>query len=418
MSDTFAIATSRVVPAESPTAPGRGAGRWAAAKSTVLLGAIEPACLGILLLLVACGGDTHNAADTAQRDDVVRLSRSQSFRGDSDLGRYELLGARDVARLSLRLVRTVPLGTTDLETPASIPRAKIAPRSIVVVDEAARRLRAYSRLGRSLFSVPIGAGGAGLRSAVALAYSGDTIFVLDIDEKQGVVTLDSTGHRLGSLPIRVSSSTVDYVAGDSGSLVATIMTDRGILDDTAGIVSIVDREGHARTLGCAPDPLYRESVKNAGLFQYFRFFGVSTLGRRTYCRQPITPVVQILDEHGRPLGTLRRAPPFYKRPPDVSKANPTNKTLLVTFRSQWTEHTRFFPYEAGFVSFYTVYDANAGRDRYFLFACDSASGTARCRSAESPGMPLDFIAPDTLIVVEPLHGPRDIQKVNFYHVQR
>jgi hypothetical protein len=338
------------------------------------------------------------------------------YGGDLDASAYEPMRASDLVPIFLDRVRTVPLGADPIRTPASVARAKITRRGIVVIDEAARMVREYSKVGEPSFVIPIGSeAGSNLKSPVALASRGDTLLVLDLDPNRGITAFDTSGREIANTPVKVPASTVDYVVTQDAYVVATIADTKEIADGAGVILWAVEKNGDATAFGCAPDSLYRRSIKNTGLFQLFRFFGVSSAGEQTFCRQPLSPVVHILDAKTRSVALLRRAPPFYQRPGDIPQT--MNNVVVSKFRSTWTEHARFFPRARGFISVYTTFDSQIGRDKHLLFACDSTSGATRCGTRESPGMPLDFLSPDTLVIVEPLKGSRDVQRISFYRIR-
>jgi hypothetical protein len=367
--------------------------------------------LAVLLLGGSCGG--REAANVA-RDAPVESTFAYAAEA-ADRGRFDVMNESELVPLTLSLVQVVALGTAG-RSPASVPRALIGTARIIVVDEASRTLVAFKRSGAPDVTIPIGSGeGSRLRSPIALSIGGDTIRVLDLDPARGIVTFDGEGHEIASSALGIPSSTVDFVAVGPNVLVATIAEDSVIAAGKGGIIWSVNPKGEARPLGCTADPIYQHSLERTGLFRMFRFFGVAVSGGRVFCRQPVTPVVHILDPTTRAIHLLRRAPPFYRRAAD--RPETTNSVSVNQFRATWTEHMRFYPQKRGFVSVYGSFDRATGRDIYQLFACDSSSGTARCGVSESPGMPLDLLLPDTLVVALPLARAHDVQRLGFYRLK-
>jgi hypothetical protein len=347
---------------------------------------------------------------------AVAGTATATYSGDQEaaIAPYGVMAEKDMVPLRLDRVGQISLGRSAAESPASVERVKIGETMIMVVDEAGRRIRTFGRDGRLVANLAIDSTPKrDHRSPVALAARGDSMFVLDLDQSRGVTAYDGQGHRLFQFPIRLNVSTVDYAVDGQSSVVASMGKDDDILNRRRGLLWTVERDGGSRLIGCVPDPLYRTSLQGDQLFQLFRFFGVAIGYGKVYCRQPVSPVVQMLGLDGRSLGVLRRAPPFYMRPPDISQRN-ANKPTMDAFRAKWTEHAYFFPRSKGFLSSYTTFDLKNGRDRHLLFACDSATGPTRCGTSELAGRPADFIAPDTLVVVEPIEHADDLQRLGFY----
>lgn len=334
-----------------------------------------------------------------------------------DIGRFTQLSEGQAEHRELRLITTVPLGGRPEDTPASVSRGRISKNRIYISDQAGRRIRVYDRLGRSLFTLPTRRSGPGeIHNPVGLALREDTLVLVDIDPKRGLTAIDSAGRVAYQRPLRVGSSTVGVTSLGNDIAVATILLDADIVQGKGGFIHVVDDKGTSKAVGCAPDPLYRESLRAGGLYELFRFTGVSTDGDLLYCRQPITPVVQVLSPRGDVDHVIRIAPPFYRRGPDVPQSG--NQMVLDRFRGTWWEHAHFFPLSPGFVAFYATYDTLTQQTRHRIFGCRGAGNTQDCYVADVPGSPIDVIAPDTLVVSRPLGRVGDVQQLAFYGLPR
>jgi len=326
---------------------------------------------------------------------------------------YEVTPASEVVPLKTEMLRSIPLGTNARETPIGVSRVWMTGDRIAVLDEAGRTIRGYNRGGTALFSSAFGRGtGVDVREPVALAMRSDTTFILDLDGR--IAALSADGRQTNVMRTGLPSSTVDYVPDGDGFLIATIAKDSAIASGSAAIVWRVTRDARREVVGCHPDDLYRTSIGHKGMFQAFRFFGVSASKDLVYCRQPLTPLVQIVDTRTKATQYLRRAPPFYRRPSDIPET--MNQARVNDLRAQWTEHARFIPLPSGFVSFYTTFDGKDGRDRYLMFMCDSTSGATRCGTAEVPQPPLAFLAPDTLVTASGITASSVVRALSLYRV--
>lgn len=326
---------------------------------------------------------------------------------------YELMSASEVVPLRTEMLGSIHLGASHGETPIGLSRVSVSDSRITVLDEAGRTIRGYTRSGRLLFTTGFGRqSGLDLREPVAVAVQSDTTLVLDLDGN--IAVLNALGHQTKLTRTRLPSSTVDYVINADTFIIATITKDSAIASGSAAILWRVLPDGGHEILGCHPDKLYSASITQKGMFQAFRFFGVSAVEQFVYCRQPLTPLVQIVDTRTKSTRYLRRAPPFYKRPADIPET--TNQARVDDLRSRWTEHARFIPLPSGFVSFYTTFDKKNGRDRYLIFMCDSASRRAQCGTANLEDQPLDFLPPDTLLVANSKTSPPALKALSVYRI--
>jgi hypothetical protein len=293
--------------------------------------------------------------------------------------------------------------------------AKLTDSGIAVIDPASRRLRFYTRSGSSLASLKFDSGIVRHTSPIGVQSHGDTLFIVDIDSRRGIIAYDMKGQRV--LGIRQSIPGVTAIVTLAGHrIVSSIPMEKDVVSRRAAVLWRVGADSILEQFGCVPDSLLRSSLQERTAYALFRFTGVSADEQRVYCRQALTPVIQIFRADGTPDGFLHRAPPFYRRGP-APRESGLDDAARERFRATWTEHAAFFPMRSGFVSLYWTYDANAKLDRRLLFACDSATGPTRCGIGELRGNPVDFLAPDTLVVAEPLDSAKAVWRLGLYVVR-
>lgn len=306
--------------------------------------------------------------------------------------------------------REVQLGEGKAASSANISRVIATGEGFFVIEGGAPAVVHYDRKGRHRFTIAIAPGKAGkLKTPRALAYRGDTLFVLDLDYRRGIAMFDGVGAHIGTIDLQVGSSAFDLSASPTSLAIATIAQDAEIRDGAATMLWFVSAGRAVRDGKCAPDPIYQRSLEQRGFFELFRAVGVSSFGGRTYCRQPVSPVVQVFSDDGAPMESIRLAPPFYVRGPDAPQS--MNQLMVDRFSATWTEHRNFFPFQDGFVSVYSNFDTLTSTRRYRLFRCAGVSGPdPRCAVGSITDVPLDFLAPDTLLVLrateDPLAPPR------------
>lgn len=362
-----------------------------------------------VLLAIGCNGP----GDAGRRGASEASTRPVA--ANADLGRFDRIPESAVHPLGMQLIATVRLGNSAANTPAAVDRLKMSSNRIYVLDEPGRAVRAYDRRGAPIFTLPTGRTGARqLDTPVGLALRGDTLLLVDIDPRRGLSVVASSGVILRQVPLEVGSTTVGVAPAGERTAVATIVASADISSGRGRLIHVVNDSGVSVASGCTPDPLYVTSVRRAGLFAMFRFTGVTASDGRLYCRQPVTPAIQVLGSRGELVSIIRAAPPFYRRGTDVPQSS--NQVVVERFRSTWWEHQYFFPLRGGFVSVYSKYDTSAADSRYRLFGCTSAGTPDDCFAADAPGVPLDLIAPDTLVVSRPLSRVGGIQELAIYEL--
>jgi hypothetical protein len=317
--------------------------------------------------------------------------------------------------MTLQQRRITLLGSDVGSTAASVATARIGGSAIAVVDAAGRLLRVYDRDGRPRYTVSIGAGPtAKMRVPHAIALVGDTVWALDISPKRGLAVVIPPGDTVQQMALPATSSTYDIAPVGGNLAIAVVQPTRA--NNVLPIVQVVTRRGQVVGNGCQLDPRYHKSDEKQGIIGMFRGMGVTTFNARLYCRQAITPIVQVLDSVGRALGSISVAPPFYHAPTDAPSS--MNVATVNKFRSSWWEHRQFFPTATGFVSIYASYDSMSQNNRYRAFACDSAAGIRKCGVADVPGTPIEFLPPDTIVTAMPRTKATERQAIAFLTIPR
>lgn len=366
---------------------------------------------------VVCAAVLSGCADASGGRDTVSRSQGAAAVTDTTIFAFSAMPSDSVQQVTLPRIGGVRLGSDSGSTPARVGRIAFHGDRILVIDGAIDGIRAYDRSGAPLFTITPDADGASrFRDPRGLAVLGDTLFIVDMTPAVGLAAFDMEGRHLRTRSLDIESSIVDLAPARGHLAVATIMRDEDLRGGAANVVRVVSTDGTVVAGGCPSDPIYSESVRRAGLLQLFRGTGVSASGGVIYCRQPLSPVIQLLGEDGRRAGVVAIAPPFYARTADVPET--LNQVTIDHFRTRWTEHSQFYPLESGFVSIYTSYDVEAGANVYRVFTCDTTGLRRRCATAIAPGKPAGLLAPDTLVVQEPLSERQSIRVLGFYRIRR
>jgi hypothetical protein len=329
---------------------------------------------------------------------------------------YDIVPQAALVPLRFQRVALIPLGNSPADSPAAIGSVRVTDSAVVVIDPASRRLRFFSRAGALRAAVPFDSAGLTRHTAPTQVESlGDTVFVVDLDMRRGIVAYDVRGRRVTRISTPLPATTDVAPIGEQ-RIVSVMPKEEDVTGRRAAVLWRLAANGATAPLGCIPDSLLRSSMQKRTSYSTYRFTGVATDGRRLYCRQALSPVIQIFLADGTPDGMLHRAPPFYRRGPGVSLRG-LDDAGMEAFRATWTEHGRFFPMPSGFVSLYGTFDPKARLDRQLLFACDSSAGSTKCGVSELKGNPMDFRAPDTLIVAEPAESAQAVQRLGLYVVR-
>jgi hypothetical protein len=168
-------------------------------------------------------------------------------------------------------------------------------------------------------------------------------------------------------------------------------------EDGWNTVFLFDRRGHGIGQGCELPAEYPNSFRRDRMLGHAQFGAVRALKDELFCSFAGTPVIQVMDTLGRSIRQLRVAPPIYEAPPDAPFD--MNRQATLHFLASYTAHADFYPFDSGFVSFYSRFDWGSQRFRYWAFVCRVSPTTqARCGLANLPGKPILAIALDSVLV--------------------
>lgn len=326
---------------------------------------------------------------------------------------YTQLPLDSARELLVTRVHTIALGTAN-STPKGISSLRAAPAGgFVLLDGISRSVRWYERSGRerrevSWQDIPE------ISRPIALTVDGDKVFVVDVDPRRGAARLDSLGHTDLRVAPRLATSISDVVPRPSEFVFAAILEKTSVAAGRAHVLAWTRANGDTIRTACAPEAVYRNSAKRDGMYALFVAAGVRVFNGLVFCRQPASPVVQVYDTLGALRTVLRVAPPFYRRPADVHAS--MNPQRVDQFRSTFTEHLGFWPHDQGFISVYSQFDLTRGTTVYRLFSCDSYESPTVCGTAETDYQPVDFIAPDTLVAIDPTESGQNARAVSLLRV--
>ena len=303
--------------------------------------------------------------------------------------------ATDVVSLQLTPIGRISLATHADSTPEQISQVVRVSDTYWVLDTRKRRIELFDHAGKRSASIQASdVDTAGLIDPRRFAIARDTLFVLDGAYLDRIAKFDQTGRALAYQRIRNSDVLTDIVVRNGTTYAATALSSA---NTGQGMVRQFQNQTEERTIsGCPRDPRFVESRDKGGILKVFSFVTLSVLGDKLYCAQRITPVVESMSLDGTPAGQVAFAPPFYVAPQDRKMT--TNIRTLNAYAATWTALQQFHPLRAGFVQVYAVFDSVAGTQRHRLFACDTSGVRLRCGESMSPGRPVYFGAPDTLIV--------------------
>lgn len=335
--------------------------------------------LATLLLLSSCDSEERRAA----KSEVGRLDSSQ------------------VAALVLDSAGAIPLRGAGKDAAVEVTSLQATSHALYVIDEGAQAVRKYDRSGRLVFSVPSGRKSGGpLVSPEALAVRGDSLFVMDMKPSRGITILGTDGKVIGHVNVPSPASLATLAPTATGFAVTSIGLESSVVEGTATFLWTLGADGSVQPVGCSPDPIYAVSLRKRGFLGLFRNVGVSVNESRLYCRQPVSPVVQVFTLSGDSLPSIKVIPPFYRMGADAPQS--MNQLTVNQFTSTWTEHLDFHPFGNGFLSVYAHFDVKRNARVYSLFRCVGDTGPSgyRCGTTEMTRRPLAFIAPDTIVTVE------------------
>ena len=364
-------------------------------RSTAITHVMRRSRIAVALMSIIVGACESSATKTgAKNGNVVNQSAIDSKRLDSTA----------VAALHLDSLSEIELGADSTQFPVKVSSMHVTGNRVAIIDKVGRAVRMYDRSGRHLFSMATNRRAADqLLKPEVLRIHGDSLFVMDMNQKRGVAVVSPTGQvaRVISLPPNTSMSGLDI--GDSIVAAASMLPDSDFELPGARLVTVSTTSGHPIARVCEPDPLYATSLKRNGFFSLFRAFGVRKFGNRIYCMQPISPSIQVFDLAGDSVGTIDVVPPFYRRGKDAPQS--MNQLSINEFTSTFTENVDFFPFEHGFVSVYTHFDRATSRRFFELFRCVLQNDNQyRCGMTQSALRPFTVIGGDTVATI--IYGTR------------
>lgn len=317
---------------------------------------------------------------------------------------YDTLSPDAVSRLSLRVLSLVPLDSgapppTDVRFVAAMRDGKLA-----IGDQSTESIRIYRRDGTLTFMRRWQDIARVLARPIALRADGDTLLVLDVLGTHGVVGMSDTGAVVLSVAPRGLTSLSSVVRIGKSIVFATIPSTSDLLRRDATVLTWTDASGTPQMHRCAPDPVYRLSAAQHGMFSLYSIFGVQAQAGEIYCWQPASPVVQVFDSIGGARRQISVTPPFYRRSADVPGSN--DPVTNNQFRSGFTEHVFFWPNDSGFVSVYGTFELTREQSMYHVFACDRQATPTHCATGATAAQPVAFIPPDTLVSIMPASNGR------------
>lgn len=229
------------------------------------------------------------------------------------------------------------------------------------------------------------------------------------------MVVDPAGAIDRTIPLRIGATNFEFARFPQGFVIAVNQPRADVIAGRARALHAVDSTGRPLWTACELDRSYQESSRRNGLLGEFQVFGIAYRDGRLYCRQPNTPVVQVFDESGRPLATIRSSPPFFTRPDDVPMT--MNAVTFNRFIGKFWQHLNFYPTRTGYSSIFYQRDSATGASVYRIFSLDSTS-QRRFSLSELQNKPVDWIEPDTLVAVA--FGPSSdaAPQLVFYHVAR
>jgi hypothetical protein len=370
-------------------------------------------CAASCLALLAVAG--CNAAERA-RESGTTASTAASF----DTSGMSLFEPLPISSDRVYPGALAPIFETSLQSagsglPLKVSRIAVQGNRVYVLDTRQRALFTFSRRGERLRRWPDSTA-AGPGHPIAIASVAESLFVLELSRPHGIHVLNLQGEWLSERPRRTGTSTTDLASSLTALAVGLLAPDSQLTQGTGRFIGLVGSAGDVIARGCQAHPAYAASLKRRGMLQLFRSIGVTADAGAIYCRQPVTPVVQVLDSTGRIVRVVRWTLPDYRAPSDAAES--MNPRSIERFRSTWLEHMVFHPRPSGFLSVYATFDPVQGRDRYIVLACDSTAATLNCGRAESSYNPLAFLPPDTLVLSLPADSAHPLPRLLFTVMQR
>jgi hypothetical protein len=316
---------------------------------------------------------------------------------------YHILSPDSVATLTLQPIARLRLGTSLDDTPQQIADLAVVGAHVFVLDIRRRRLFVYRRApGAAAALLTNVSSGHELEAPEHFLIRGDSIVIADAGGPGELAIFRTNGAYRSALKLGGTSAPAGVAALENELAVAwagPVSTG----EMAPAFVTILGAN-HSRVSACPADRRYSNQAEMAAAYAVA---DVSSDGARFYCVQTISPVILAFDGAGRLVGRTSVAPPFYTMPPRVPRTQRIADLRL--FRAAWTAHVRTFPRQRGFLSVYSRYDTVNDQTRYSLFGCEGWDSQSHCAAATVPGIPVAFVAPDTLWLAEPDGGDGPMQ---------
>ncbi len=287
-----------------------------------------------------------------------------------------------------------------------------------VVDRFSKHVHLFDTAGKYRLSFGGNGDGPGeFRDPMGVAIDGAEILVVDPGRGRAINTFDSQGAFVAveQLPIHHAPIALHADGGKVYVLANGAHDPVQLAQEGDETLWVLGEELEVLGRGCSQDPRYVESLKRRGRIDRIEGGSISVQGGRIFCAQVISPVIEVMDTTGIPLGTVRVAPPFYKTPIDSPFV--ANDKVFFGFLSQWTSHRKVFGLRdgAGFVSVYGQFDETRSGFRYWLFRCglDADLRVSDCASIALAKKPL-LVTPDGDVYLEEDTGPSEPPVVGHY----
>lgn len=315
----------------------------------------------------------------------------------------------------LRKVSEIPLGRTREETPADFGNVTVGRRGVIVIDHGTREVRRYSRDGALMHRVSFARSRQSqLVQPIVAFLDGDTTYAVDLDPNRGITVVGPTGAISRKIRLEIGSAAVMSAMKTREGFAFGVAVDPnklagGELPTTA---RFTDLSGRLTAEGCPVSGSYAKSAEKRGMLAMYQAFTLKGTDNVFFCHDPASATVRIINASGDSLGVIGAQPPWYIPPRDVPMSmNPVDDEK---FQSQYTAHSAFHPTRAGFVSVYQQFRTDLRRPEYRAFKCPSRTQDVSCSSLLLPGKVLDFLSPDTLVVLEGARTSDGRRKLGLY----